>query len=63
MKRAFIIGIVLGLYIYVACTIGSEVVSTDLLRIYHFDVDEADCTLLLSPGGVVVLFDCGDAGW
>lgn len=57
------IGIVLGLYIYVACTIGSEEPSTDLLRIYHFDVDEADCTLLLSPGGVVVLFDCGDASW
>ena len=33
------------------------------LTLYHFDVDQADCTLLISPSGVSVLFDCGDAGW
>ena len=33
------------------------------LTIYHFDVDQADCTLLISPNGTSVLFDCGDAGW
>lgn len=33
------------------------------LRIFHFDVGQADCSLLVSPGGSTVLFDCGDANW
>jgi hypothetical protein len=57
LKRALWIGIVLlaGLALAVS--------SQELLRLYHFDVDQADCTLLISPSGVSVLFDCGDAGW
>jgi len=30
------------------------------LRIWHFNVGQADCTFLLTPSGVSVLFDCGE---
>jgi len=36
------------------------VASEGLLQIWHFDVGQADSTLLISPSGVVVLFDCGE---
>jgi len=34
-----------------------------VLRIWHFNVGQTDCTLLLSPSGVSVLFDCGEETW
>lgn len=37
--------------------------AADELRIWHFDVGQADCTFLLTPSGVSVLFDCGEESW
>lgn len=34
-----------------------------LLVVWHFDVGQADCTLLRSPTGKSILIDCGDANW
>ena len=33
------------------------------LRIWHFDVGQADSTLLITPTGTTVLFDCGETDY
>jgi len=43
--------------------VGFGAAAGDTLRIWHFDVDQADSTLIVTPGGHAVLIDCGEGSW
>jgi hypothetical protein len=62
VKRIQESALIILLMTLIATIVGLYCLSGEL-SLYHFDVDQADCTLLISPSGVSVLFDCGDAGW
>ena len=45
-----------------ALIVGVLPASAESLRIYHIDVNQADATLIVSPGGNTILIDCGGEG-
>jgi len=59
MRKGFAALLALSIVAFFVCT----VIADNLLQIWHFDVGQADCTLLLSPSGISVLFDCGEENW
>ena len=63
MKRSLSIILVLILLTFTCCgnkKNATDIFSDDSLTVYFFDVGQADCSLLLFPGGTTVLIDAGN---